>query len=478
MDGGEIQVPDVEPELTTEQRAEMRQSVIDNLKGIHDLIAHYQQAQQQLQDDVTEFVLRDVDEQNKLHCIGARVETSQVEALKNPAYVRWASAKGKGEFAERRTTEADDGADDGSMWYEYVEEPFLPRAVVPLDVYSGVAAHLAGWRGANSSILAQLEQLTADLVKGESSSDCCVVINGEIIFPAAAVDGASGFLSLPSSGPPHSVEATFLRWWNEAVRLAGKTTESEQSLKPVLTQTRQVCGVIRGTSDVISIVPVSALSNAIILRFFARAGAIKAVEVLSPEVDVASAVFPSTKKADGTGLTTDEQLVAAVQCFAQANPRLSQFAASTIVVVLAVKRASAVSDSPFSFVALDGRQLQPELAFKWFLSWSEACGLSQLDTQSGPTPVRRCKIRVAQLTPNDELTEKHFPGLNDSLLQQQQLAQPARSGQLAAVSASEVAAPEKRNSLSGGAARLGLVVVCSIGVSLFLVKALRNAKRK
>ena len=110
-------------------------------------------------------------------------------------------------------------------------------------------------------------------------------------------------------------------------------------------------------------------------------------------------------------VTTDEQLLDAASTFLRLNPRLAQFSTHTIVMTIAVKRSSDTS-SPYMFVALDGRQLNPELPFMWFLSWTEACGLSQVET-TGPS-VRRCKVKVAQLTPNDELSEKQFSLVNDA----------------------------------------------------------------
>ena len=449
MEGGEELVP--EPEMTPAEREIMKQSVIDNLKSIHALIHHYQQSQQQLQEEVAEFVLRDVDEQNQLHCIGARVETSQREALNNPSYVRWASANGKGEFAERRQGAenhndegAEDDDDDGSMWYEYVEDPYLPQTIVPLDVYSGVAAHLAGWRGANSGISSQLSQLASDLanVNGTASSLCmvspskqkkaapssCLVINGEIIFPESTVMNASASAVQASftTGNPNfaaSAEVAYMCWWNETIRRASKGVCSEEQILQSLSKSPQVRQVVRGANDVVSMIPSSALEDAAIIRFFARGGLIKAVEVLSPEIDVASVVFPSSKTLangrGGSGHTTDEQLLDAASTFLRLNPRLAQFSTHTIVMAIAVKRSSDTS-SPYMFVALDGRQLNPELPFKWFLSWTEACGLSQVET-TGPS-VRRCKVKVAQLTPNDELSEKQFSLVND-----------ARSGVVAAL---------------------------------------------
>lgn len=93
-DGGEDVLP--EPEMTPEERQAMKDEVIRNLRGVQELISHYQQQQQQLQEEVAEFIMRDVGEENKLHAIGSKVDDNQMGNLRNPAYLRWASDNQKG----------------------------------------------------------------------------------------------------------------------------------------------------------------------------------------------------------------------------------------------------------------------------------------------------------------------------------------------------------------------------------------------
>eukprot|EP00331_Platyophrya_macrostoma_P021107 CAMPEP_0176469416 /NCGR_PEP_ID=MMETSP0127-20121128/39781_1 /TAXON_ID=938130 /ORGANISM="Platyophrya macrostoma, Strain WH" /LENGTH=85 /DNA_ID=CAMNT_0017863383 /DNA_START=28 /DNA_END=282 /DNA_ORIENTATION=+ len=77
----------------------MKANIMNEMTSIHQLIMKYQGMQQQLQEDVAGFVLREVDEENEMHALAASVIEEQQISLRNPEYVRWAVANEKGEFA-------------------------------------------------------------------------------------------------------------------------------------------------------------------------------------------------------------------------------------------------------------------------------------------------------------------------------------------------------------------------------------------
>lgn len=425
--------------VTDDERALMKQDIIDKMNSIRDLLNTYRESQMELEQVVAEFVVRDVGEQNQMHAIATHVLDQQRVSLSNPEYVRWASSNQKGEFSPKYTsggvsksspkesttpTTCNNDDEEVTSWYDRVRG-CTPETVVTLDVYSGVKQHLLGWRRLNISIQSQLEALSNALMENaDGKQQYIVLING---FPVISPDAYS------SATVEHTIaEQTDMLWaihdreGTEGVGLWWLgTVMRESSVATAAEVVRLLCAspsvkncFVEDSSDVISIVPLDAMVRAVPIRFFIINGVIKALEVMDPKCNVVSPIFHALHLSQAN---FEPLIVKACDKFvaehrADCREGEALFHEGRKYVVMAMLGCDAVAEKA-RLVITDIRGLSPSVPFLWHLSWAEVCGLSKTNDSNRDFQVR-FKVttsRVVELESYDELSVAWFPLLNECI---------------------------------------------------------------
>jgi hypothetical protein len=470
---------ETEEKLTPEEREHMKQTIIKNMTGIQDLLKHYQQQHETLQQEVAEFVMRDVQEQNQMHALVDSVEAEQRAARQNPQYLRWAAASGKSEFSNEN--ESDDGK--GWTWFEALDATTLPPAILPLEAYPGVKQHLAGWRRLNASIDQQLGALANDLFQqtqssSDAASDYVVFINGLPVLDASlfredtaqfAVDEQSAAVQ----GRWSDAESA-ATWW-QARLMQSSSVSTPLALKCLLCSSPSVSQcLLDGTQDFISLVALNELRTGALCRLVALDGVVRAIEVCDPKCNVLGGVC--TKPTE----TVDRVVARGAEVVVNGLFKTPGCSAQQLITTwLTISEDGAVH-----LRVTDARQLSPSSPYRWFLTWAEICGLGRVvGATNGTAVVKRTRARLAELEPFDTISTVWFTRINAALggASPTQLQQPSSSStpttpaMLSTQSqASKQTAPAKGHVTPAQVAGVAVVATCVGGLlaTLFLGKRL------
>lgn len=409
---------DENEKLSPEEREHMKQTIIKNMTGIQDLLRTYQQQHETLQQEVAEFVMRDVEEQNQMHALVDSVEAEQRAARQNPQYLRWAAASGKSEFSNENET--DDEHKTWWTWFETLDIATLPPAILPLEAYPGVKQHLAGWRRLNSAIDHQLTALADDLfqqaltVGGDASPDSqdyVVFLNGLPVLDASLFreDTAQFAVQEQSTataqGKWSDVESA-ATWW-QARLMQSSSVCTPSALKSLISTSPSVpqC-LLEGTQDFISLVSVSELRTGALCRLVALDGVVRAIEVCDPKCNVLGGVCTKPTETVDRVIARGAEAVAS-RLFETEGCSSQQLITTWLTIT---------EDGAVHLRVTDARQLSPSSPYRWFLTWADICGLGRVvGATSDSVVVKRTRARLAELEPFDALSTVWFAPINEVL---------------------------------------------------------------
>ena len=142
----------------------MKSNITAQTVHLRGLVDTYQRQHQQLQEEVAEFVVRDVEEQNAMHVIAKTVLEAQRTSLSNPHYVRWASMHKKGEFEEKVGAPDLNGIEEAQQHADYDEA--AQSDLILLKAHGQLMGQSGGLQAAATGKVDLLDRKVIDILKG------------------------------------------------------------------------------------------------------------------------------------------------------------------------------------------------------------------------------------------------------------------------------------------------------------------------
>lgn len=400
----ELPAPAEEDEvpLTREERLAMAAAMKKNCEDTQALLQRLVQAERDLKDVCLEFIVRDVEEENKRIELTRRCMAEQQETMRDTRFIKWAMNNGKDKEAFRNAPgnlddgEGQDAAGQPHAFHELPPEGWHMGLQPAADVAPTQPTHLfcpsaalsqwmCGWRSAVSAdIQAALDEI--DAAVAAATEPCVLAVNGTLIYDGADVAhkptpaAMRKFVStLPRS---LSIEQRYAAWRDWVTTAAASVPPSV-----ALRTSSIVAGVMRDDgSDVLAVVPLHAVLGAALVRAVVVSGRVCCAESPQPNMDISGALGVSTA-----------DVVAAFQRLLAANQDRVPSRGSFVVSV-AMKPSG-------ELVILDCAKLTPDTRMDRF-TWPDVCGIARVAQESASTPctVRAPTVRVAEVEPFDAAT--------------------------------------------------------------------------
>ena len=397
-----------EEECTEEEVKWMRDDLLEKAHSLQALIIKLRQAEEDLKEDVQDFLIRDVAEHQVSCALANRVEDAQRRALNNPEYLRWAVQNRKGEFGE---TDIDDyqpelGPAGSTPWFTAVHPDNRPIAA--LHIPTAMVAAMADWRKTSPGIVSLkkvfCEYVDALLEDKAVDGGFVFTVNGEPLVDAIALREAVNNRAVVQQFQRMCVGAKSpLEKYNAWMKVVATFT-SQQRLDQQLTDTMdQLASFVSSEDDnVLAVISSDDLAKGAIVRAFCVKGQLAALETFDPKIDTLQAA----------GLGTEVTVVGRVKGFLETHSR-------ALFAVSEPSKAVTLLLLPNKTKVLHLQRLGPDMPFRHHFTWSDVCGVGRMlqsaladpdasSTQFQPA-IRRTAIQIAELAPYDELTEIWFP---------------------------------------------------------------------
>ena len=430
--------PDLVP-VTEEEKQAMVRDIVSKCTSLSQLLQHYQMLERELKDILTDFVIRDMEEECAFHATSEKVTRHTRELLRDPAYLRWAATHCRGEFAaegaplenaERSSKWCDADAaaapetaptnDGGDVCTPDVPSPahvasqkgLLKRLPFSVGVAGPIVPVLLGWRQASASdrsaeaLCASLDAARAEVAKGCGAGGTLLLVNG---MPLISLGGTPDEIEQVSPGASTRIAA--------AVRSASSPETSYLAFRECcvgLNVTRNTSDVLRANqrlartallddgADIIGVCPARWIARGVLLRAFCIGGALHALENVGPDVSVLSPLLFPGGIADVS--VAKRLLEAAVATALSESNDLLQSVGKNVACYLCVWRADDLLElcpDGVTVALLHVAPLSPEQPFHDRFTWSDICGLAK---QHGAMIGCATRLSFARLV---ELPEDH-----------------------------------------------------------------------
>lgn len=459
-----VELPDSERLSEDEMKSNIREQTAE----LRNLVDTYQRQHQQMQEEVAEFIVRDVEEQNSMHSIARTVLEAQRTSLSNPNYIRWANANKKGEFAEKsveglgetpltsgvvgdpdivmQAAQTADGGGVSALRTSFGKLDLLDRRV--LDIIKG----FRGMPAQKADVIAQVTifvEQCLDRIRLTTLPPRHVIVpflNGSVLWPTQAyIDGTPTPDTVTSLlGPSNSTaQHRYASWLHHMVTLyfVTPTADTPAALAKLVVGALLGCewgGVdgsipnpIEAAKDavgpkmrdegnylVFAVLPLDSLPTTH-LRVFVSRGDVVTMDVLGPALNPFDD-GPSTS--DQLPIEWYDTIKSQTLSFIQKHRVPSGGLAISWMINSTILPCSSNSTP----IIINCSTISPDLPFNIHqsLTWTDLCGLvaSAASNKSsglvaeheGSAPLRYVQMRVVDLTPFDALSLIWFPALNQA----------------------------------------------------------------
>jgi hypothetical protein len=458
VETGATEVVEVEP--TREERRAMAMAMKENCESLSALLQRMVDEEQAMKEMCAEFIIRDIEEENKRIELTRRCLDEQGDTMRSTAFVKWVSERNKTADAfglEPKAANArlpaaeplDTFAVDVSLPAKGLHGPsrlfHCPTAFVE---------RLLGWR--TEARRADDREVADDFDELErargSRGDTVVAVNGQLLWQCVPADDEAELANFANTvSPPQGEQGRdaqgaanqYVAWREWMMRRA-----CEMPIRTLFEASPELhASLAADGADCITLVPLASIRSGLHFRAVAFGHRVIAAETPLPEVRLDAAV----------GVTLPAA-VAALQTALEQTDAPTNDRKLRVLHCVCVANSDSAAIGP-TITMLGTAALTPGSRLDRF-EWSDLCGIARIAKESRAPPqpaLRYTKHAVANLEPFDPLSESWFPVLEKPLAPQQDSS--TRQRRSAGIPSSDIQTKEPGN---GRAVLVGVAVVVGV----------------